>query len=94
MQVKDYLKHPKPSGYRSIHILFEIPVYFLEETKNLLVKIQFRTIVMDFWASLEHGLKYKNTAIDSELSNQLKKVAEEITRLGEEMLTIRKKIEN
>lgn len=59
IKVKDYIANPKPNGYRSLHIIVKIPIYFLDRKQYVLVEIQFRTIAMDFWASLEHTLKYK-----------------------------------
>lgn len=58
--VKDYIAHPKPNGYRSLHFIVKIPVFFLDGKKSVPVEIQIRTIAMDFWASLEHDLKYKS----------------------------------
>lgn len=57
--VKDYISNPKPNGYRSLHVIARIPVYFLEKKEMVPVEVQIRTIAMDFWASLEHDLKYK-----------------------------------
>lgn len=57
--VKDYIANPKPNGYRSLHMIVRIPVYFLSGRQSVPVEIQIRTIAMDFWASLEHDLKYK-----------------------------------
>lgn len=57
--VKDYIANPKPNGYRSLHVIVKIPVYFLEKKELVPVEVQIRTIAMDFWASLEHELKYK-----------------------------------
>ncbi|WP_165062475.1 MULTISPECIES: GTP pyrophosphokinase family protein [unclassified Adlercreutzia] len=57
--VKDYITNPKPNGYRSLHMIVKIPVYFLSGRQHVPVEIQIRTIAMDFWASLEHDLKYK-----------------------------------
>lgn len=57
--VKDYIAHPKENGYRSLHLIVRIPVYFLDSKEDIPVEIQIRTIAMDFWASLEHDLKYK-----------------------------------
>ncbi|MEQ3361904.1 GTP pyrophosphokinase [Raoultibacter massiliensis] len=57
--VKDYISEPKPNGYRSLHIIVKVPVYFLDKKEEVPVEVQFRTIAMDFWASLEHDLKYK-----------------------------------
>lgn len=93
LTIKDYLKHPKPSGYRSVHVVLEVPVYFLEETKKIKVEIQFRTIAMDFWASLEHSLRYKNNLENPELSEKLQGISDDIEHLENEMLAIRKEIE-
>lgn len=93
LKVKNYLENPKPSGYRSVHVVIEIPVYFLKETKQMKVEIQFRTIAMDFWASLEHSLRYKNHFENSSLSKRLEKVATDISTLENEMLDIRREIE-
>lgn len=94
LKVKNYLEKPKPSGYRSVHVVIEVPVYFLDETKKMKVEIQFRTIAMDFWASLEHSLRYKNDLENPELSKKLQDISTEIDRLENEMLHIRKEIEN
>ncbi len=57
--IKDYIADPKPNGYRSLHVIVRIPVYFLDNKELIPVEVQLRTIAMDFWASLEHDLKYK-----------------------------------
>lgn len=62
VKVKDYIAHPKPNGYRSLHVIIKVPIYFLDRKQYVPVEIQFRTIAMDFWASLEHTLKYKSHA--------------------------------
>ena len=59
IQVKDYIKNPKPNGYRSLHLIVEIPIFLKDEKKNMRVEVQLRTIAMDFWASLDHKLSYK-----------------------------------
>lgn len=59
VKVKDYIKNPKLNGYRSLHVIVKVPVYFLDRKQYVPVEIQFRTVAMDFWASLEHTLKYK-----------------------------------
>lgn len=56
---KDYIKKPKPNGYRSLHMTVKVPVFFAEEVSYVPVEIQFRTMAMDFWASLEHKIRYK-----------------------------------
>ncbi|MBO0476505.1 (p)ppGpp synthetase [Vagococcus sp. DIV0080] len=93
LEIKDYIKEPKPSGYRSLHVILEIPVFFFQETKKVKVEIQFRTIAMDYWASLEHGLRYKDSHIDSKLSERLEVSAKVIAQMEEEMLAIRNEIE-
>ena len=65
---KDYIKNPKPNGYRSLHMIVEIPIFLAQEKKFMKVEIQLRTIAMDFWASLEHQLCYKK---DNEFTEQM-----------------------
>lgn len=93
--VKDYIKHPKSNGYRSYHMIVEIPVFFSDRKKPMRVEVQIRTIAMDFWASLDHQLKYKKSFIDDngEISEELKQCAEVIAGTDVKMLEIRKKIE-
>ena len=76
---KDYIKEPKPSGYRSYHMIINVPVYLAAQKRYAPVEIQIRTIAMDFWASLEHQLRYKTSAaITPEISNELRECAERI----------------
>ena len=93
--VKDYIQNPKPNGYRSYHMIIEIPVFFSDSKKPIRVEVQIRTIAMDFWASLDHQLKYKKSFIDDngEISEELKQCAEVIAGTDVKMLEIRKKIE-
>lgn len=92
--VKDYIKNPKQNGYRSYHMIVEIPVFFSNEKRNMRVEVQIRTIAMDFWASLDHQLKYKKEFIDSdEISAELKECAEVIAETDARMLAIRQSIE-
>ena len=93
---KDYIKNPKPNGYRSLHLIVEIPIFLMDEKKFMRVEVQFRTIAMDFWASLEHKLKYKkNIETDlEEISAELKSCADEISRLDNKMQQIHKKIDS
>ncbi len=60
LEVKDYIKHPKESGYRSLHVIYSVPVFLTTGAKDIPVEVQFRTISMDYWASLEHRLRYKS----------------------------------
>ena len=93
--VKDYIQNPKPNGYRSYHMIIEIPVFFSDSKMPIRVEVQIRTIAMDFWASLDHQLKYKKSFIDDngEISEELKQCAEVIAGTDVKMLEIRKKIE-
>ncbi|WP_455505011.1 GTP pyrophosphokinase [Clostridium sp.] len=59
IEKKDYIKNPKKSGYRSLHLIIEVPIFLQDEKKSMKVEVQLRTIAMDFWASLEHKLRYK-----------------------------------
>lgn len=92
---KDYIKNPKENGYRSLHLILEVPIFLLNEKKYMRVEVQFRTIAMDFWASLEHKVKYKKEIAkksDAEISKELKICADEIAKLDLRMQDIRKKI--
>lgn len=92
--VKDYIKNPKANGYRSYHLIIEVPVFFSDRKKPMRVEVQIRTIAMDFWASLDHQLKYKKEIEDgSEISEELRQCAEVIAQTDVRMLSIRKKIE-
>ncbi|EEQ57239.1 RelA/SpoT domain protein [Clostridiales bacterium 1_7_47FAA] len=95
IMVKDYIKNPKPNGYRSYHMIIEIPVFFSDSKKPIRVEVQIRTIAMDFWASLDHQLKYKKSFIDDngEISEELRKCANVIAETDQKMLEIRKRIE-
>lgn len=93
--IKDYIRKPKSNGYRSYHMIVEIPVFFSDQKKWMRVEVQIRTIAMDFWASLDHQLKYKKEVGDysEEISGELKECADVIAQTDERMLKIRKKIE-
>ena len=91
---KDYIKNPKPNGYRSLHIIVSIPVFFEEKKKNMKVEVQIRTIAMDFWASLEHQLKYKKDIDDEQdVIAELKACADVISETDEKMLNLRQRLE-
>lgn len=92
---KDYIKNPKPSGYRSLHLIVKTPVYTEKGRKDMLVEIQMRTIAMDFWASLEHKLRYKKNLPPQsaeELARELEACARESAKLDEKMLSIRNRL--
>lgn len=88
---KDYIKNPKPNGYRSLHLVIETPVYLSDKKEHVHVEVQIRTIAMDFWASLEHELKYKtDTEVSADLAAQLKDCAETIAATDVKMQQIYK----
>ena len=88
---KDYIKDPKPNGYRSLHLVIETPVYLSDKKEQVHVEVQIRTIAMDFWASLEHELKYKtDTEVSADLAAQLKECAETIAATDVKMQQIYK----
>jgi len=92
--VKDYIKKPKDNGYRSLHLIVEVPIFLAKHKKYMKVEIQLRTIAMDFWASLDHKLKYKKDVDNPELIEaQLKDCAGQIAALDKRMEDIRKQIE-
>ncbi|PJM72593.1 (p)ppGpp synthetase [Bifidobacterium primatium] len=65
IRVKDYIRNPKPNGYRSLHVIYQVPVFLSDGPHPTPVEVQFRTIAMDYWASLEHRLRYKNSIEDN-----------------------------
>lgn len=67
IEKKDYIKNPKENGYRSLHLIVEVPIFTEKEPKNMPVEIQLRTIAMDFWASLEHKIRYKKNLNEEQL---------------------------
>lgn len=97
IKIKDYIKNPKPNGYRSFHMIIEVPVYMSTGMQKAPVEIQIRTIAMDFWASLEHQLHYKsigNSNISSTLTDELKTCADVIAETDLKMQDMFKKINN
>lgn len=94
IEEKDYIKNPKPNGYRSLHLILDIPIFLAEEKKHMRVEVQFRTIAMDFWASLEHKLKYKkNIDNPAVIMEELKECADVISETDKRMQSIRDRIE-
>lgn len=92
---KDYIREPKENGYRSLHLIVEVPVFFADCKKNVKVEVQIRTIAMDYWASLEHQLKYKQAIPQQEeIVARLKSCADVINATDLEMLNIRREIEH
>ena len=90
LAVKDYIKHPKPNGYRSLHLIVEVPVFFSDAKEMVKVEIQIRTVAMDFWASLEHDIKYKKEIENSEAVVQgLRECADTIAQTDRRMMQLR-----
>lgn len=94
LTIKDYIKNPKESGYKSYHMLVSVPVFLSDSVVDTKVEIQIRTIAMDFWASLEHKLKYKKHVDNTdEIVGQLRACADSIELLDYQMQEIRNKID-
>ncbi len=97
VKIKDYVKNPKENGYRSLHLIVKVPIFLFDGKKEMKVEVQIRTIAMNFWASLEHRIRYKKNIPDNldltEINEELKKCAEESALLDLKMDKIRQKIE-
>lgn len=93
LSIKDYIKNPKPSGYKSYHMLVSVPIYLTDSVVDTKVEIQIRTIAMDFWASLEHKIYYKFEGNAPEyISRDLKECADMVSTLDEKMLSLNEAI--
>lgn len=94
ISVKDYIVNPKPSGYKSYHMLVTVPVYLSDRIENAKVEIQIRTVAMDFWASLEHKIHYKfeGNAPDH-IREQLVECSKIVSNLDTRMLNLNKEIQ-
>lgn len=93
LQVKDYIKNPKPNGYRSLHLIVQVPVFFTNRKQKMTVEIQIRTVAMDFWASLEHKIYYKfEKEVPEHILMELKTAAEMTASLDEKMLKINEEV--
>jgi len=89
LSTKDYVSSPKKSGYRSYHMIIEVPIYLTSSTEYMPVEIQLRTQAMDFWASLEHKVRYKyNFNMPEALSVSLEKCADQISEIDNRMFLI------
>jgi putative GTP pyrophosphokinase len=94
IQEKDYIASPKGNGYRSLHLIIRVPIFLSNEKKFMNVELQFRTIAMDFWASVEHKMKYKREIRNAEIIvEELRYSADLINQLDRRMLQIRERIE-
>ena len=95
LQVKDYIAHPKESGYQSYHMIVEIPVYMITGKKFCKVEIQLRTMAMDFWASLEHKIRYKyDSKVPQEIKDELFDCSKIVDNLDDKMLKLHTKVHN
>ena len=94
VKVRDYIKNPKSNGYRSLHLVVEVPVYLSEGRLSVPVEVQIRTIAMDFWATLEHSLRYKaQDQVPQSISDELQQTATDIAALDQRMQAIHDKVE-
>lgn len=96
IQRKDYIKTPKPNGYRSLHLIVEIPIFLQNEKRLMKVEVQLRTIAMDFWANLEHRMRYKkelDPQVLDMLSDELKECADASASLDLRMERVKNTIE-
>lgn len=92
--IKDYIQNPKPNGYRSLHYIIEVPIFLSDTKYPMKVEVQFRTIAMDFWASLEHKLKYKHDVSNAEdIARELKECSEDIAAVDRRMQDIHRRIQ-
>ena len=91
---KDYLANPKDNGYRSLHLIVEVPIFLTDTKEYMKVEVQFRTIAMDFWASLEHHMRYKKNIRNAEaVSEEMRYAADLMNQLDQRMTQIREKID-
>lgn len=93
IEKKDYIVNPKPSGYRSLHLIVEVPIFLQNEKKPMKVEVQLRTIAMDFWASLEHKLRYKKN-IDPKEAELIAAQLLECAQISAELDTRMEEIKN
>ena len=93
IKTKDYIKNPKPSGYRSFHMILKVPVYLTTGKEYVYVELQIRTMAMDFWASLEHRIKYKyDGIIPEDVQEELIQCAETISQADKQMMHLHNKV--
>jgi len=93
LQTKDYIAEPKPNGYRSLHLIVQVPVFLSDRTVHVPVEVQIRTIAMDFWASVEHQVYYKYAKrVPEHLSGTLREVASTAADLDAQMGRLREEI--
>ena len=94
VQTQDYIQHPNFNGYRSLHLDIQIPIYLSDHTEHVNVEVQLRTVAMDFWASLEHDLRYKSQKdIPARISQEMWDAAQAIASIDRQMQAIYKEIQ-
>ena len=94
VQTQDYIQHPNFNGYRSLHLDIQIPIYLSDHTEHVNVEVQLRTVAMDFWASLEHDLRYKSQKdIPARISQEMRDAAQAIASIDRQMQAIYKEIQ-
>jgi putative GTP pyrophosphokinase len=97
MNVKDYIEEPKANGYRSLHMIIRVPVYFMNKKQMVPVELQIRTLAMDLWASLEHDIKYKSlykeAQVDMDFEEELKECSRLIYEAEEKMERMNRALE-
>lgn len=92
IEKKDYIKNPKDNGYRSLHLIIEIPIFLHDHTRNMKVEVQLRTITMESWADLEHKLRYKkdlSEEVQSQIGEELAECAALCNTLDKKMLSVK-----
>ncbi|MBE7043543.1 MAG: GTP pyrophosphokinase family protein [Ruminococcaceae bacterium] len=93
LTVKDYIKHPKPNGYRSYHMIVEVPVFLTDRVTPVKIEVQIRTVAMDLWASLEHKIYYKSgIQIPKELQQEVKQVADAMAAIDQRLCSMKSEI--
>ena len=93
IEVKDYMKHPKPNGYQSLHLILKVPVFMSDRVNHVFVEVQIRTIAMDFWASLEHKIYYKyDKAVPERLTDELREAAISAAELDQKMEALHEEV--
>jgi putative GTP pyrophosphokinase len=93
VEVKDYIRRPKPNGYQSLHVILQVPVYLSNRTEFVYVEVQIRTVAMDFWASLEHKIYYTyDGEVPSDILDELRDAAAQAAALDTQMAEIRDKV--
>ena len=95
IKIKDYIQNPKDNGYRSLHLVLEVPIFLAEGVQPIHVEVQLRTIAMDFWASLEHKLKYKtDNNVPEDIKKELIQCSMSISELDYKMQSIHNRLNN